>query len=66
MGWMSPLVQIDRIAASAKSDASVSRTKGKSGSQCLSSSALVNASLIVLKAVSHSMVQFQGIDFRVR
>jgi len=31
MGWMSLSVQIDRIAVSAKSDVSVSRTKGKFG-----------------------------------
>jgi len=63
MGWMSLLVQ---ITASAKSDTLVSRTKGESGSHCLSSGALVNASLMVLKAVSYSVVQFQGINFWVR
>ena len=66
MGWMLPLVQIDRIAASAKSNVLVSRTKGEFGSQYLSSGALVNVSLMVLKAASYSVVQFQDVVFQVR
>jgi len=48
MEWMLPSVWIDRIAASAKSDALVSRTKGKSGSQCLSSSVSYSENLTIM------------------
>ena len=63
---MSPSVWIDKIAASARLDASVSKTNGESGSQCFSVGADINALLIVLKASLQSMVQVQDVVFQVR
>ena len=57
---------VERMAARARSEASVSRIIGDSGSQCPSISAVVNASLILLNATWQSVVQDQSSFFWVR
>jgi len=63
---MFPPVQIDKIAASARSDTSVSKTKGEFVSQCFNVGADVKAFLIVLKTFLQFVVQFHGVVFWVR
>ena len=62
---MSPSSQIERIAASAWSEASVSTINGESRSQCTRIGADVNACFSVSKDDWQSVAQDQGLFFYV-